>query len=79
MTPWAVEGSGTFEKALVSAVSLGGDADSVGAVAGALAGAKWGASAIPKRWLEPLAWRNRIAATAMSLVRVSSEVHLGES
>jgi len=40
----------TFENALLSAVNLGGDADTVGACCGALAGAYWGIEAIPKRW-----------------------------
>ena len=74
---WAVGSSGSFEQALISAVNLGGDADTVGAVTGALAGAKWGERAIPTRWLEPLAWRHKIGAIALSLVRTSSEVHNG--
>ncbi|WP_237479121.1 ADP-ribosylglycohydrolase family protein [Lichenibacterium dinghuense] len=73
---WAVSASGSFEQAVVLAVSLGGDSDTVGAVTGALAGAKWGERSIPERWLKPLAWRSKIGATALSLVRVSSEVHL---
>ena len=72
---WAVGSSGSFEQALISAVNLGGDADTVGAVTGALAGAKWGERAIPTRWLEPLAWRHKIGAIALSLVRTSSEAH----
>ena len=74
---WAVAGASSFEQALISAVNLGGDADTVGAVTGALAGAKWGASAIPKRWLDPLAWRFKLDGAAFSLVRTSSEVHGG--
>ena len=41
----------TFEQAVLSAVNLGGDADTVGACCGALAGAWWGLSAIPFRWI----------------------------
>lgn len=44
----------TFEEAVVHAVNLGGDADTVGAVTGALAGAYWGALAIPERWFSKL-------------------------
>ncbi len=44
---WAVSGADTFADAVWRAVSLGEDADTVGAVAGALAGARWGMSAIP--------------------------------
>lgn len=57
---WSVGTTNSFEAALVTAVNLGGDADTVGAVAGQLAGALYGAAAIPSRWLEPLAWRARI-------------------
>lgn len=42
------------EEAVVRAVSLGGDADTIGAMAGALAGAYHGASALPERWVAVL-------------------------
>jgi len=40
----------SLEYALLSAVNLGGDSDTVGACTGALAGACWGLEAIPARW-----------------------------
>lgn len=40
----------TFEDAVVNAVNLGGDADTIGAVTGAIAGARFGHNSIPKRW-----------------------------
>lgn len=43
-----------FEDCLVRVVNRGGDADTTGAVAGQLAGARYGASAIPTRWLNRL-------------------------
>ena len=48
---WALNTTASFEDALVAAVNLGGDADSIGAVCGQLAGAKYGVGAIPERWL----------------------------
>lgn len=48
---WAVVNAESFEPALIKAVNLGGDADTVGAVTGGLAGAVWGYRAIPERWL----------------------------
>lgn len=42
------------EMAILSAVNLGGDADTVGACTGALAGAYWGLGALPLRWREGL-------------------------
>jgi ADP-ribosyl-[dinitrogen reductase] hydrolase len=44
----------SFEDALVIAVNLGGDTDTVGAMVGALAGARYGLTAIPPRWLDDL-------------------------
>lgn len=41
----------TAEEAIVTAVNRGGDTDTIGAVAGAVAGARFGGSAIPDRWL----------------------------
>ncbi|GAB6172366.1 ADP-ribosyl-[dinitrogen reductase] hydrolase [Paradesulfitobacterium aromaticivorans] len=41
----------SFEDALIMAVNLGGDADTIGAVAGGTVGAAYGFAQIPKRWL----------------------------
>jgi ADP-ribosyl-[dinitrogen reductase] hydrolase len=66
---WAAMSAGSFEEAVVAAANLGGDADTNAAVAGALAGARFGAEAIPQRWLEPLRDRERLAGVAIRLVR----------
>jgi ADP-ribosyl-[dinitrogen reductase] hydrolase len=47
---WAVRRAKDFEEAVRTAVDLGDDADTVGCVAGSLAGARWGVQAIPSRW-----------------------------
>ena len=65
---WSVAGTDTFEAALVLAVNLADDADTVGAVTGQLAGAIYGMDAIPARWLEPLAWRERLIGAANALM-----------
>ena len=65
----AAFGQPDLESAIVFAVNLGGDADTNGAVAGALAGARFGASAIPARWLEPLRLHERIGGLANRLAR----------
>jgi ADP-ribosyl-[dinitrogen reductase] hydrolase len=44
----------TLEGAILSAINLGGDADTAGACCGALAGAYWGSGAIPNRWKRDL-------------------------
>ncbi len=47
---WAVRQSTTYEEAVVAAIDLGGDTDTVACVAGALAGAIHGIQRIPSRW-----------------------------
>ncbi len=47
---WALLTTASFEEAVVQAVNLGNDADSVGAVTGALAGAAYGLDVIPAAW-----------------------------
>lgn len=45
----------SFEEAVIKAVNLGGDADTIGAITGGLAGALYGYEAIPERWTKCLA------------------------
>ncbi|MDR2164461.1 MAG: ADP-ribosyl-[dinitrogen reductase] hydrolase, partial [Zoogloeaceae bacterium] len=47
-------GTDDFETCLIEVVNRGGDADTTGAIAGMLAGARHGAAAIPARWLRAL-------------------------
>ena len=65
---WAVSGAGNARGALLRAVNLGDDADTVGAVAGQFAGAIWGASGLPQDWLAKLAWRDRVQALSDRLL-----------
>lgn len=51
---WALRTTDSYEGAVRAAVDLGGDTDTVAAVTGGLAGAVYGAGAIPSRWTEPL-------------------------
>ena len=65
---WAVAATDDFEGAVLLAANLADDADSVAAAAGQLAGALYGAAAIPPRWVERVAWRDSIAARADALL-----------
>jgi ADP-ribosyl-[dinitrogen reductase] hydrolase len=51
---WAFNTTQTFEDGMVAAVNLGGDSDTIGAVYGQIAGAFYGYSAIPKRWVKAM-------------------------
>lgn len=62
-----------FEQAIIEIVNLGGDADTTGAILGALAGAHYGADAIPGRWLDGLQNREGIEVRALALAQKSTE------
>jgi len=76
---WAVGNSRSFEDALIKAVNLADDSDTVGAVTGQLAGVVWGYDSIPSRWLDKLAWRDDIVDRVDRLIAVAggNDVRLG--
>jgi ADP-ribosyl-[dinitrogen reductase] hydrolase len=67
---WCVSETTTFRDAVLLAVNLGDDADTVGAVTGQIAGAAYGLAAIPEEWLNQLAWNER-------LVQISERLYAG--
>lgn len=69
---WAFRRGSSFEEAVLLAVNLGDDADTTAAVCGQLAGAHYGESAIPARWREKLALREKISQLADDLVRLGA-------
>ena len=44
----------SFEECVVGVVNRGGDADTTGAIAGAIAGAWYGSAELPRRWMRRL-------------------------
>ncbi len=65
---WCLDTADSLEAALIRIVSAGGDTDTNGAVAGAVLGARYGASAIPGRWLECVPQRERIDGATRALL-----------
>lgn len=65
---WAVAKTDNFHDALLLAVNLGDDADTVGAVTGQIAGALYGYGSIPHDWLNVLAWKDQITTQAQKLL-----------
>lgn len=57
---WVLANADSFEEALLQAVNLGDDTDTVGAVAGGLAGLYYGYDAIPGDWLAAIQRRDWI-------------------
>jgi len=64
---WSARNTSSFEECLIQTVNRRGDADTTGAVAGQIAGAMYGLSGIPERWLEKLIWREKIEDKAADL------------
>ena len=52
--------SESFEECVLKAVNLGDDSDTTGAVAGQMAGAYWGYSGIPQKFIDGLAKKDMI-------------------
>lgn len=69
---WALCSGLSLEDALVQVVNLGGDADTTGAVAGGLLGAHHGASTIPPRWVQVLAYGPELADLTPRLATLRS-------
>lgn len=63
--------AGDPETAIVRAVNEGGDTDTVGAVTGAVAGGRFGASALPERWCSELEQRAEIESLAVQLAELA--------
>lgn len=64
---WCFFHTDSLEEAVLRAVNLGEDADTTGAIVGQLAGAYYGAQAIPPAWLNTLAMRGDIEELAGKL------------
>ena len=70
---WAVWTTDNFRDAILTAVNLGGDAASVGAVAGQLAGALYGCEAIPAEWQSTVAWSAELKDLAVKLAEAGAD------
>jgi ADP-ribosyl-[dinitrogen reductase] hydrolase len=69
---WAVDGAADFRSAVLRAANLGDDADTTAAIAGQLAGSRWGASGIPSDWRSQITSRERIETMAERLYLAGS-------
>ncbi len=69
---WCFVNTNSFQEAVLTAVNLGDDADTTGAVCGQIAGAFYGVGGIPEQWLTRLARRPEIEAMADRLLELST-------
>jgi len=70
---WVFEKTSTFESGAKYILDLGGDADTIGAVYGQIAGAHYGISGIPERWVRHLQMLGKITDFADALQALSEE------
>ncbi len=70
---WALMSTDSFEDAVVAAVMIGDDTDTNAAVAGAVAGAHYGYSAIPERWRAVLHQHDRLVTLADQLISTAAD------
>ncbi|AET95571.1 ADP-ribosylglycohydrolase (plasmid) [Burkholderia sp. SFA1] len=64
---WCFAHTSSFDAAILRAANLGQDADTTAAICGQIAGAHYGVTGIPVRWLERLAMREQIRELAKQL------------
>jgi len=69
---WCTRNTSSFEEAVIHAVNKKYDSDTVGAVTGQIAGAMYGLSGIPERWLDTLVWRDCITLKVNSLYELGT-------
>lgn len=66
---WANE-AGSYEEVVRRSISLGNDTDTTACVAGGIAGVRFGASAIPERWLSALRGREIVDPLLANLLKL---------
>ena len=66
---WSFYHTNSFESAILKAVNLGDDADTIGAITGQLAGAYYGTKGIPNNWISDLSMADNIISIANSLIQ----------
>jgi ADP-ribosyl-[dinitrogen reductase] hydrolase len=65
---WCFARAEDFRAGCLEAANLGGDADTIAAIYGQIAGAYFGEQGLPAEWLAKLAWREEIRARALALL-----------
>jgi ADP-ribosyl-[dinitrogen reductase] hydrolase len=64
---WAAATSTSFADGIIKSISVGGDTDTYGAIAGGILGAYYGIGGIPQEWLEVLQGREKMIELADQL------------
>ncbi|MBR3161460.1 MAG: ADP-ribosylglycohydrolase family protein [Bacilli bacterium] len=65
---WCLLTTNSYEEAVLKAVNLGNDTDTIGAITGGLAGLAYGYEAIPKKWIENLQKKDYLEKLTTSFI-----------
>lgn len=64
----------SIEDAIIQAVNSGGDTDTVGAITGTVAGARFGATDVPDRWTDEIEESDRLERLARTLLTIRQKI-----
>lgn len=59
---WAFFNSKTYKETVLRAVNLGGDTDTIAAIAGGIAGIYYGFNGVPEKWIQNISGKEQIAS-----------------
>uniref|UniRef100_A0A1S7LEY6 Putative ADP-ribosyl-[dinitrogen reductase] glycohydrolase n=1 Tax=Magnetococcus massalia (strain MO-1) TaxID=451514 RepID=A0A1S7LEY6_MAGMO len=78
---WSLFNTDNFEECLVDVVNRGGDADTTGAIAGAIAGALYGLPGLPVRWFNAMnrSVMRQCEEQAVALIRANPALRLQQA
>jgi ADP-ribosyl-[dinitrogen reductase] hydrolase len=65
---WYFINTSSFEDAICEAGNLGGDADTIAAITGGIAGVYYGYDAIPDRWKEKILAKEQLTSIAKRMI-----------
>lgn len=66
---WCFINTSSFEDAVCEAANLGGDADTVAAITGGIAGVYYGYNSVPERWKEKISVKERLTSVAQRIIK----------
>ena len=71
---WCFINTSSFEDAVCEAANLGGDADTIAAITGGMAGVYYGYDAISDRWKDKILVKERLTSIAKRIIKDNSKV-----
>jgi hypothetical protein len=70
---WSILKTNNFKDAILMGISLCGDADTIGAITGQIAGATYGNSSIPEEWKQKLVQYGGIVNLSNKIIRAGEK------